>query len=120
MATMLARTMAQMAGAGVPCFGFTDRSRRDQGVPSSRASEYSAREADVMQERPQNHMAMDAIAAMALPARAPSAVPRIAITAGIELPPASLAWSTAGMLRMASVRAMSMKYPNSPDTATDM
>src|SRR5215831_8675452 len=119
MATMEARTIDQMADAGVPCVLFTDRRRRAQGVPSSRANENRAREDEVMHESPQNHMAMDASAAIALPALAPSAVFRIAITAGIALPPASLAASTAGMLRIASVKAMRSRYPTTPETTTD-
>ena len=109
MAAMDAATISQMDGAGVPCRGLTQRTCSAKGVPWSRASEYSAREADVMHARPQNHMAIDASAAMALPAFAPSACCRMAITAGIWLPCASLAPSTPGMLRMASVRASNRK-----------
>src|SRR5579863_730389 len=94
MATRHAATMVQMAGPGVPSLGFTRRSVADAGSPLSRASENRARDAEAIQESPQNHIAIDARAAMAFPNRAPNAVCRMAIAAGISFPAASLAWST--------------------------
>src|SRR4051812_44864256 len=84
-----AATIAQIAGPGVPYFGLTRLSTADPGSPLSRASENSARDAEVTHERPQNHIAMEASAAIAFPNRAPSAVCRIAIAAGTSLPFAS-------------------------------
>src|SRR5581483_3838763 len=84
--TRLAATTAQMAGPGVPCLWFTRENNEGHGVPLSRASEYTARDADVIQESPQNHIAMEARAAMALPNFAPSAICRTAIAAGTTLP----------------------------------
>src|SRR6266540_3366599 len=96
MAAMLATTIDQMAGPGAPR-RFTRRKKPAKGTPLSRANEYTARDAEVTHESPQNHMAMEASAAIAFPTRAPSAVSRIAIAAGTALPCASLAESTAGM-----------------------
>src|SRR5271154_4431466 len=114
-----ATTITQMATAGVPCRASTFLSAPLNGVPLSRASEYSARDADVMLDSPQNHMAIDAIADMALPARAPSAVAKMAMTAGTGLPPASFAASTSGIERTARVRAITSRYPTTPETATE-
>src|SRR5437867_1206860 len=79
MAARDAATISQMEAAGVPCRGLTQCTSGANGVPRSRASDHSAREAEVMQASPQNHIAMDANAAMALPTRAPSAPRMIAI-----------------------------------------
>jgi hypothetical protein len=61
----------------------------------------------VTKDNPQNHMAMEANAAMALPNFAPSAVCRITIAAGTGLPWASLVASTSGIERIASVSVIS-------------
>src|SRR5437870_11037344 len=118
-AAIEANTTSQIDAAGVPRRGLTQRTRPDRGVPPSRASDHSAREADVMHDSPQNHIATEAMAAMALPARAPRAEDRMAITAGIAFPCASLACSASGIVWMATVSAIISKYPATPDTATD-
>ena len=60
-----------------------------------------------MAATPQNHIAIDAIADIALPIRVPNPDCMIAITAGMLLPCASFAPKTAGMLGMAAVSAIS-------------
>src|SRR3974377_2212240 len=76
------------------------------------------REVEVRVESPQNHMAIAASSDVAAPAEGPRPCRRIAITAGILLPPASLAPSAAGTLRIATVRANSNRYPARAETTT--
>src|ERR1700733_11809481 len=104
-----AARVTQTETAGVPCRGLTQRTCSAKGVPWSRASENSEREAEVMQARPQNHIAIEISADMALPAFEPSPCWSMATTAEIWLPWASLAASTPGMLLMASVSASTRK-----------
>ncbi len=108
-AARLAITTAHIAAAGVPCSLFTRCIRSANGMPWSRAREYTARDAEVTQDRPQNHIAMEASAAIALPNFAPSAVWRIAMAAGTGLPSASLALSTSGIERIARVKAINSR-----------
>src|SRR6185436_18169756 len=72
-----------------------------------------------MAANPQNHIAIDASADMELPTFVPNPDCMMAITAGICWPCASLACSTAGMLGIAPVSAISSTYPATPETATD-
>ena len=88
-------------------------------MPLSLAKAYTAREVDVRQDSPQNHMAMEASAAMAFPILAPNACCITAIAGGIAFPPTSFACSTSGRLRIARVKARINAYPTTPDTATE-
>ena len=65
------------------------------------------REIQVTADNPQNHIAIAASAVNRLPARAPSAPLKIAITVGTLLPELSRAFSTEGMSVIASVNASS-------------
>src|SRR5438046_9308988 len=68
----------------------------------------------------QNHTATAARADMTYPARPPSACSKMAITAGMLLPPESAAPSTDGISCIESVRAMSSRYPTAAEITTEL
>src|SRR5436305_15108322 len=117
MAAMLAATMAQIAGPGVPRFGLTRRKNAENGVPLSRARANTPRDADVTQASPQNHIAMEASAAIAFPNLAPSACCKIAIAAGTVLLLASFAEYTPGNYWKSRVSAVRCVDSYNRDTA---
>lgn len=119
-AAMLAPTVAQIAGPGVPCLGFTRFRKPANGIPLSLAREYTVRDALVTDAKPQNYIAIETSAAIVFPNFAPSDVCKIAIAAGIAFPPASFALKTSGILRIPSVKAKIRAYPLTPATATAM
>src|SRR5579872_5377420 len=63
---------------------------RHSGMPLSRANVYHARESDVTEAMPQNHIASTVKASTPAPARSPMALRTIARTAGRVLPLASV------------------------------
>src|SRR5690349_18360593 len=69
MVASVAATIAQIDTPGVPCRGLTQCSSAAKGVPPSRARAHNVREPEVMAERPQNHIAIEARPAMAFPTR---------------------------------------------------
>src|SRR4051812_40162605 len=107
-----------MAAAGVEYLPLTRFQTDAAGIPPSLANAKIVRELQVTAERPQNHIAIAASPVTTLPARAPSALSRMAITAGMPWPSASRADSTDAMSLMASVNAISKTYPTIAETAT--
>src|SRR5258706_5240846 len=106
-------THAQTAQAGVRKRSLTRARRPAPGGPPSRANANSIREFEVTDDSPQNHIAPITIHTIAPPSRPPSARSTTYMNAlGDD--------AAAGRSRIASVIAVSMKNPTTPETSTEL